>query len=100
MIRVRTARTTLLATAASVLAQVPDPGSGKKPPGFEKFNTILSWAAWIAIGVCVLGLIICGGKMAIEHRSGGGGGLQGQVGSVMIGCVLIGTAAGIVQALI
>lgn len=83
-----------------MLAQVPDPGNGKKPPGFEKFSVILQWAAYIGIALCVFGLIVCAAQMAIEHRSGGSGGIGGGVAKVMIACILIGSASGIVSALV
>lgn len=87
------------AITASALAQVPNPGRGKQPPGFDKFALLMSWVAYIGFAVCVLGLIVCGATMAIEHRNGGSGGMGGRVGQVMIGCIIIGTASGIVTAL-
>jgi hypothetical protein len=81
-------------------AAVPDVGSGKEPPGFDKLKIMLSWAAYLGIVACVAGLIICGGTMALEHRNGGGGGIGGRVGAIMGGCVLIGTASAIVAALV
>lgn len=91
----------LLTFAQAAAAAIPDPGNGTAPPGFDKFVTILHWAAYIALTLCVLGLIMCGGTMAVQHRTGGGGGggVYGQVGSVMVGCVLIGSASVIVAAL-
>jgi hypothetical protein len=79
---------------------VLNPGRGTAPPGFDKFATVIGWVTYIAIACCVLGFIICGAKLAVEHHNGGGGGIGGQVGKVMGACVLIGAAFGIVNALV
>lgn len=79
---------------------VPDPGGGTAPPGSERLITLLSWAAWIACGICVLGVIACGALMAISHRRGDGGEHAGRLGMVLAGCILIGAASGLVGALI
>lgn len=81
-------------------AAVPNPGSGSPPPGGEKFTTILQWVAWGALGVCVMGVIICGGAMAISHRHGSGGEHAARLGWVLAGCVVVGAASGIVGALV
>jgi hypothetical protein len=78
-------------------AQAPHPVA---PPGSGKFQTVENWLMWGAITICVVGLIVCGAKLAIEHRNGGGGGIGGQVGIVMAGCVLIGAAAPLINALL
>lgn len=90
----------LTAAGLTVFAQVPDPGSGKKPPGSDNFLTILQWAAWIAFGVCVLGVIIAGASMAVQHRQGRGGEQAAQLGWVLAGCIVIGSASGLVGALV
>jgi hypothetical protein len=86
--------------ALTVFAQVPDPGNGKKPPGSDNFLTILQWAAWIAFGVCVLGVIIAGARMAIQHRHGQGGEQAAALGWVLAGCIVIGSASALVGALV
>lgn len=79
----------------------PDPGGGQAPPGSEGFLTILRWAAWIASGICVLGVIGAGAAMAMAHRGHGGGGEQAaRLGWVLAGCIVIGSAAGLVGALV
>lgn len=90
--------TTLL--VADVLAAVPDPGAGQAPPGSEGFTTILGWAAWIAFGVCVLGVIVAGGAMALGNRRGEGGEHASRLGWVLAGCIVIGSASGFVGALV
>src|SRR3712207_7684681 len=42
-----------LTALATVVAQVPQPGTGAPPPGAEKLLTILGWAAWTVCGLCV-----------------------------------------------
>lgn len=79
---------------------VPNPGQGEAPPGAGKLLTLLRWAAWIALGVCVLGVIACGAMMAISHRRGDGGEHAGRLGMVLAGCILIGAASGLVGALV
>jgi hypothetical protein len=85
---------------AGLLAQIPDPGHGKPPPGVsEKVLTLLQWGTWIALVCCVAGFIICAGKLAIA-RTEGGGDAGGGVVRVMAACILVGSAAGIVRLLI
>lgn len=87
--------------ANDIIQATPDPGAGQAPPGSEKFLTMLSWAAWIASGICVLGVIIAGGAMAMAHRGHGGGGEQAaRLGWVLAGCIVIGAASGLVGALV
>jgi hypothetical protein len=98
-----------LHTAIGYLAPLADPSPGGyngpavgngTPPGAQQFSTILGWAAYIASGVCVLGIIITGGMLAISHRGGGGGGEHAsKLGWIFAGCVLIGSATFIVGAL-
>jgi type IV secretory pathway VirB2 component (pilin) len=90
----------LLVTALAVLAGVPDPGAGQAPPGSEGFLTILSWAAWIAFGVAVLGVIVAGAAMAIGRNRGDGGEHASRLAWVLAGCIVIGSASGLVGALV
>jgi type IV secretory pathway VirB2 component (pilin) len=92
--------TTLNVAVLQLIAQVPDPGSGKKPPGADGLTDILSWAAWIAFGVCVLGVIIAGGAMAMGSRRGEGGEHMSRLGWALGGCIVIGAASSLVGALV
>ncbi len=89
-----------LITAAGLLAQVPDPGQGAPPPGSEGFLNILSWAAWLAFGVCVLGAIVAGGTMAVGGQRGDGGQHASKLAWVLAGSIIIGSASGLVGALV
>lgn len=77
---------------------VPDPTPGP-PPGSDKFLTILNWAAWIALGVCVAGVIAIGAMMAVAHRRGEGGEHAQRLAMAFVGCIVIGSASGLVGAL-
>ncbi|MGH2949967.1 MAG: hypothetical protein ACRDPC_27515 [Solirubrobacteraceae bacterium] len=91
----------LSVAALTVFAQIPDPGQGKKPPGSDKFLTILQWGAWIAFGICVLGVIVAGAQMALSHRHGSQGGEHAaRLGWVAAGCVVVGSASALVGALV
>lgn len=80
---------------------VPNPGGGTAPPGSQKFLTILRWAAWIALGVCVLGVIGAGALMAVGRQTHGTGGEHAtRLGWVLAGCIVIGSASGLVSALV
>ena len=91
---------TLLPAAHRIAAGIPDPGSGTAPPGSEGLLAILSWAAWIAFGICVLGVIIAGGAMAIGNRRGEGGEHATRLGWVLAGSIVIGSASALVGALV
>lgn len=85
-------------------ATVPNPGTGGKtaPPGADKFLTVLQWAAYFGIAVCVLGIIVAGGGMALaaSGRSNGGGEHMAKLGWTMAGAITIGAASAIVTALV
>jgi ABC-type Fe3+-siderophore transport system permease subunit len=71
------------------------------PPGLaEGFGTVLGWAKWIALAVCVLGLIIAGALMAIQSRRGEGGEHMSKIGMVLAGVIVISAATSLVSFLI
>jgi len=90
----------LHATISSIIAAVPDPGRGSQPPGSGGIVTIIKWAAWIGLAVCVLGVIIAGASMAFASRRGDGGEHMSKLGWVLGGCIVIGSASGLVGALL
>ncbi len=99
LFEISTQLVTALAPTADVLASVPNPGGGEAPPGSEGFLTILRWAAWISFGVCVLGVIVAGATMAVSSRRGEGGEHGARLLWVFAGCIVIGSASGLVGAL-
>jgi hypothetical protein len=88
-----------LIAAQLALAQAPNT-TPVRPPGLGNLDTILNWLTWGGIVFGVVGLIGCGIALAIENKQGGGGGIQGRIGYVMAGVLLIGAAPGLVNALI
>lgn len=71
------------------------------PDGVEnKVNTVVDWVTAIAISVCILGVIIAGAMMAIGQRRGEGGEHAARLGWVLAGCIVIGTASAVVNALV
>ncbi len=87
-------------TLAASLVAVINPGAGQPPPGVAgKLTTILQWASWSVLSLAVLGIIIVGGTMILNHRSGRGGEHGAGLGFVLGGTVLVAAASGIVGAI-
>lgn len=74
---------------------VPTPIDGT-PPGAEKFQEVMGWVKWVALGVAVIGIMIIGAKLAIESRRGEGGAHLGSLGTAMAGVIVISAAASLV----
>lgn len=89
-----------LTELANMVQAVPNPGSGEAPPGSQGLVTILKWAFYLASGMCVLGVIIAGGSMAIAVHRGSGGEHVSKLGWALAGCIVIGAASGLVGALV
>lgn len=79
---------------------VPDVGEGEAPPGADGLLTVLKWVAWSVTALCVAGLFGVAARMAVDHSRGGGREHVQGLGFVMGACVLVGSASGIVGALI
>ena len=90
--------TTPFATA-DVFA-VLDPGQGVPPPGAEGIATIIQWVAWTVLAVCVVGVLLVAGRMAVAHRRGEGGQYVGELGLVLAAAVLVGSASALIAALV
>ncbi|MBT2418027.1 hypothetical protein J7F01_08790 [Streptomyces sp. ISL-22] len=82
------------------LAAVYDPGQGKEPPGVENLKDILQWVAWIVLALCVAGILVVAGRMAVSHQRGQGGEHATALAYVLGACVLVGAASGIVTQLV
>lgn len=98
---------TLLATATDtaghLLALAPGddyaPDTSKVPGDLKtKVRQLLGFVSWVVTGLCVAGVLIVGGRMAIMHRRGEGG--EHAAGLAWVGgaCILIGSASTIVTA--
>ncbi|WP_299039842.1 hypothetical protein [uncultured Pseudokineococcus sp.] len=85
-----------LLSAALVVVPNPTPAA---PPGMEGLTIVLSWAGWIVLVLCVLGVLITAGMMAVANRRGEGGEHAGRLGFVLVATVLVGAAGGLVGAL-
>lgn len=92
------------ATATGLVAK----GSGVKglnpqitqPPGTDSFSTILGWVMWIVVALCILGVFLVAGRMAVNHRRGEGADHASALGWVLGACVLVGSGAGLVGSLV
>ncbi|RFU22990.1 hypothetical protein [Geodermatophilus marinus] len=82
------------------IAAVVDPGTGIAPPGAEGVVTIVSWVAWTVLALCVLGVLLVGARMALAHRRGDGAEHAVSLGYVLGAAVLVGSASGLVAALV
>lgn len=85
---------------SSLPLDVPDPGKGEAPPGSDGLVTILRWVFYIASAMCVLGVLIAGGMMAVSVQRGSGGEHVSRLGWALGGCIVIGAASALVGALL
>ncbi|MDF2826779.1 MAG: putative rane protein [Mycobacterium sp.] len=81
--------------AAVIPAQLPDPGP-IQPPGTEGAVTIMGWAKWVALFVCILGLIAVGAMMAVGRSRGEGGEHVGKLGMSLGGVIVISASVALV----
>ncbi len=89
-----------LAAASPQPSGVPDVGGGEAPPGAEDLMKVLRWVAWIVTALCVAGIFGVAARMAVDHSRGGGREHARGLGFVLGACLLIGSASGIVGALV
>lgn len=87
---------TLTAIATSV---IPDP-KPEVPKEAGGLLTVLNWASGIGLVLGVLGIIIVGITMVIKLRRGEGAESLEKLGWVVLGCIIITGAAGIVRAFV
>lgn len=81
-----------------LLAQVPDPGTGKAPDKLRgKVDLVLGIAAWAGTAAGVAGVLVTGSMMAISMKRGESSEHMGRLGMVLAGCVLVATAGPLVQ---
>jgi hypothetical protein len=91
---------THLAAASPPPSGVPDVGGGEAPPGADGLLTVLKWVAWSVTALCVAGIFGVAARMAVDHSRGGGREHVRGLGFVLGACLLVGSASGIVSALI
>ena len=95
--------TTLTASTTTFLAQNIGDVSPQAPDGRtgEKILTLLSWLMWGCIIAAVAGIMICGAMLAYEKISGGGqSNATGKLVGGLLGSIVIGGAAGLVNMLV
>ena len=80
---------------ALIPLQVPNPDP-IQPPGTEGFTSIMGWAKWVALAVCILGLFAVGALMAVQSRRGEGSEHVGKIGMALFGVIVISAAAALV----
>jgi hypothetical protein len=78
---------------------IPAPGIGTPPPGSKNITQVLSWIAWCVCGLCVTGVLVVAGRMAVQHNRGEGGQHALGLAYVLGACILVGAGSGIVGAL-
>ena len=77
--------------------EVPDPGAGSMPPGFEKFTAVLGWVKWLSLGILVIAVMIAGVRMAFGAGRGDGGEHASRIGWVLGGVIVVSGAVSIVS---
>lgn len=73
--------------------------AGSSAPNSGNITTVLGYATWIALAVCVLSLIILAGILATRLRAGEGVASMGRIGMVLAAVVFISGASAIVTGL-
>ncbi|MBO8197284.1 hypothetical protein ACFW4X_24205 [Streptomyces smyrnaeus] len=86
--------------AHSAASGPPDVGGGAAPPGADGLVTVLKWVAWSVTALCVAGIFGVAARMAVDHSRGGGREHVKGLGFVLGACVLVGSASGVVGALV
>jgi hypothetical protein len=86
-----------LSTDAIMAADVPNPGNGSQPPGFERFTDILGWSKWLALGVLVACLMYAGVRLAAGGRGDDAAEHGGRIGKVLLGVIIVSGAWSLVS---
>jgi len=68
-------------------------------PGLSGVQTIIGYVSWVAAALCLIGLIIAGGMLAVSYQRGNSE-HAGRLGGVATGCLIVGGASTIIGALI
>ena len=83
-----------------VLLDVVNPGTGSQPPGTQGIVTVMGYVAWVVCALCVTGVLLVAGRMALHHRQGIGGEHLSGLAWVLAACILVAAGSGVVGALI
>lgn len=79
----------------TITANLPNP-QPIQPPGTGDISTVMGWVMWLGLALCILGLVVAGALMAINHQRGDGGQHAGRVGMSLAGVIVIGAAGAII----
>lgn len=79
----------------NALSLLPDPDP-VQPPGTTGITSILGWLKWVALIVCIAGIIIAGALMAVQSRRGEGGEHAGRIGMALAGVIVVSGAGALV----
>jgi hypothetical protein len=89
----------LPARAAHLLStgSVPDPSPDAPPAIKEKVDLLLALLRYGVIAACVAGVFLVAGKAALAHRRGELHDVMGQLGAVLVACVLVASGSALVS---
>ena len=96
---ISTATNTLRSLGSVALLADPFNSNPQPGPGMDKFQTIIGWSAWIAAGLCLIGLIVTGATLAVSYHRGTNEHV-GRLAGVAAGCLIVGGASTVVGALV
>jgi hypothetical protein len=96
---ISTAMNTLRTLGSVALLADPFNSNPQPVPGMDKFQTIIGWSAWIAAGLCLIGLIVTGATLAVSYHRGTNEHV-GRLAGVAAGCLIVGGASTVVGALV
>ncbi|MGW1674608.1 hypothetical protein [Streptomyces sp. NPDC002324] len=89
----------LISATVEFLAADPSPLPDPVPetiPGSEGLVKVMNWIAWGVASLCIVGLMIVAGKLAMAYRQGEGYEAMSGLGKVMVACLIVGSASSIV----
>jgi hypothetical protein len=92
--------TAVLLIIKTALLAVVDPGTGIQPPGTQGIVTAMGYVSWVVCALCVTGVLLVAGRMALHHRQGIGGEHMSGLAWVLAACILVAAGSGVVGALI
>lgn len=87
-------------TLTALPLDVPDPGDGAMPPGFDRFVDVMGWVKYLALGALVIALIAAGAMMALNQRRGEGGEDATRIMKVLLGAIVVSAAVSIIGFLV
>lgn len=94
-------KTELILAQSQILAQVGGDISPQEIPGAgEKANAAMSYFMWGCVIFAILGVMGCAVAVIVARRRGEMDEVQGTVMRVLFGCIILGVAGPVVNALV